>query len=338
MYRPESGHSSYTYPLANDADPGYHGSTSVEEYNSRYSMIMGPQGVLQATPWNHPTEYYENLLSPLYNHGVPPMAVENGGYSSHPQGSWVPELSSLYGAEGRFFPAFVGEDFEATLAPPVQPGDGTRARAPVAPSNLVHVVPPIESPSRIATSPPPFHDAPDSSYHANSKLETAIRGHYSCAAGYVERKFNDETKSKFGSEAVQQIAQKFGIAYEDLFYYHRVVGEIDCICPIADCQSGQTTFKGYAIKSHIKSYHPKVISSREKVVCARMSNKGSRCPADHEVQGKHFVTHFLGRHLNAHQRCPFCDVQVGRVQNFVAHFDVCRKIEVPKKHVSKKGV
>ncbi|PBK76475.1 hypothetical protein ARMSODRAFT_227432 [Armillaria solidipes] len=235
-------------------------------------------------------------------------------YNDYSQGSWLPEQSNFCGraVHGDPFPPRA----EAALSLSHQSWNETSARTQIVQSDPSEAVP-LET----AASGRPVYGAPDLT---SGNLENVVH-YYPCPSGYVLEKFDDHTKNQFERETILKCAQIFGVAYTDLFFYRQDVDAVDCSCPIADCKGPM--FEGGDIKIHIERYHSKIISSKGKVVCSRKSNKESRCPINNEVQGRYFLTHFRELHLNAHGKCPFCDIQVTRVPGyFKTHFATCKKL------------
>lgn len=129
---------------------------------------------------------------------------------------------------------------------------------------------------------------------------------------------------RFTHEVSLEMAQENSIPYEDVCYYYRV-DENQYHCPIADCKSGQITFRGDTIKTHLESYHPN-ITAVQKVVCVRKSHQTSKCPPGNAVKGKSYEQHFREKYSDAHSLCPFCGHRYSRANYILKHLKNCKKL------------
>ncbi|KAK0201288.1 hypothetical protein DFS33DRAFT_1456421 [Desarmillaria ectypa] len=130
-------------------------------------------------------------------------------------------------------------------------------------------------------------------------------------------------KEEFSHEAVREIAQKYGLPPDRIFYYRRSFKRDSSLrrCPL-DC--GHYT-RGIVMKRHLERYHPGIEGTT--VTCSVGSRLRVRCSGK-PVEGATYLEHFKKDHCVTQALCPFCltITQMLRLKN---HFGVCRAVLHP---------
>ncbi|PBK59908.1 hypothetical protein ARMSODRAFT_1027032 [Armillaria solidipes] len=264
-----------------------------------------------------------------------------GGDNRYPQGlrtqssdsSAYSDYDSLYESAHTMAINPAGTVFHSTASTSFPPGllwnEMSISASPASRSIHSRSFTPIVRPIDTVTSAPPGHEDPhpaarstpvtiqrDTSDNFKETVIHAVRRSQPCPSGYEVKRFAHEMSLK--------IAQEYSIPYEDVCYYYRV-DEGHHRCPIAGCKSGQNTFRGDTIKTHLESYHPN-ITAMQKVVCVRKSHQTSKCPTGNGVKGKSYEQHFREKHSDAHSLCPFCGRRYSRANYIFKHLKNCKKL------------
>ncbi|SJL08860.1 uncharacterized protein ARMOST_12231 [Armillaria ostoyae] len=173
------------------------------------------------------------------------------------------------------------------------------------------------------------HDVPLHSAAQSTSVQRDTSGNFGTAAIHAVRRPKPcppgYKKRPFTNKMAREIARRHSIPYQEVcqYYHYDWVDELYHHCPIADCTSGQNTFRGDTIKTHLEHYHPN-ITVEEKVVCARKSHKTSNCQPGNDVMGKSYEQHFREKHSDAHSLCPFCGRRYRRADYLCKHFGRCK--------------
>ncbi|KAK0439151.1 hypothetical protein EV421DRAFT_1738010 [Armillaria borealis] len=128
------------------------------------------------------------------------------------------------------------------------------------------MVPPLEA----ETFSPLDHDVPLHSAAQSTSVQRDTSGNFGTAAIHAVRRPKPcppgYKKRPFTNKMAHEIARRHSIPYQEVcqYYHYNWVDELYHHCPIADCTSGQNTFRGDTIKTHLEHYHPN-ITVEEKV-------------------------------------------------------------------------
>ncbi|KAK0209918.1 hypothetical protein IW262DRAFT_1468228 [Armillaria fumosa] len=204
---------------------------------------------------------------------------------------------------------------------PMQPSLSTASRSP--PARLTSPSPICRSQARVdkdASSPaaaPQTRRLYEMSTPSSTSVSSSTTGNETLEAEPCPKYC---VQQNFPPEFVRQVAEKYGIAPNQILHYRKVDGNFH-YCPL-DC--GNYTL-GSSMAHHLKKHHPNIEGAT--VSCTVRSLKGERCLRQ-PMQGVDFLAHFERDHCIQEALCPFC-LRVTAMPKLMDHFEVCGEIEHP---------